>query len=189
MSLLFNMLSRFVLAFLPRSKHLLISWLQWFWSPQIKICHCFHCFPIYLPWTDVTGGISVLQPGIRHVPSVLEGKVLTTDCQMLLLTGLHAFLLASVQFSRSVGSNFLQPHGLQLPCPSPSPGVYSNSCRSNRWCHPAISSSVVLFSSCPNPSQHQGLFQWVNSSHEVAKVLEFQLQHQSFQWTPRTDLL
>ena len=41
----------------------------------------------------------------------------------------------------------------------------------------------------PSPSQHQGLFQWVNSSHQVAKVLEFQLQHQSFQWTPRTDLL
>ena len=41
----------------------------------------------------------------------------------------------------------------------------------------------------PNPSQHQGLFQRVNSSHEVAKVLEFQLQYQSFQWTPRTDLL
>ena len=41
----------------------------------------------------------------------------------------------------------------------------------------------------PNPSQHQGLFQWVNSSYEVAKVLEFRLQHQSFQWTPRTDLL
>ena len=41
----------------------------------------------------------------------------------------------------------------------------------------------------PNPSQHQGLFKWVNSSHELAKVLEFQLQHQSFQWTPRTDLL
>ena len=41
----------------------------------------------------------------------------------------------------------------------------------------------------PNPSQHQGLFQWVNSSHEVAKVLEFQLQHHSFQRTPRTNLL
>ena len=41
----------------------------------------------------------------------------------------------------------------------------------------------------PNPSQHQGLFQWVNSSHDMAKVLEFQLQHQFFQWTPRTDLL
>ena len=41
----------------------------------------------------------------------------------------------------------------------------------------------------PSPSQHQGLFQWVNSLHEVAKVLEFQPQHQSLQWTPRTDLL
>ena len=41
----------------------------------------------------------------------------------------------------------------------------------------------------PNPSQHQCLFQWVNSSHQAAKVLEFQLQHQSFQWTPRADLL
>ena len=41
----------------------------------------------------------------------------------------------------------------------------------------------------PNPSQHQGLFQWVSSLHQVTKVLEFQLQHQSFQWTPRTDLL
>ena len=41
----------------------------------------------------------------------------------------------------------------------------------------------------PNPSQHQGIFQLVNSSHEVAKVLELQLQHQSFQWTPRTYLL
>ena len=41
----------------------------------------------------------------------------------------------------------------------------------------------------PNPSKHQGLFKWASSSHEVAKILEFQLQHQSFQWTPRTDLL
>ena len=41
----------------------------------------------------------------------------------------------------------------------------------------------------PNPSQHQGLFQWVNSSHEVAKILEFQLQHQSFQWILRTGFL
>ena len=56
----------------------------------------------------------------------------------------------------------------------------------------AIQPSHPLSSPFPpffNPSQHQGLFQWVNSSHEVAKVLEFQLQHQSFQWTPRTDLL
>jgi len=50
--------------------------------------------------------------------------------------------------------------------------------------HPLLSPSPPA----PNPSQHQSLFQWVNSLHEVAKVLEFQLQHQSFQWTPRTDL-
>ena len=49
MSLLFNMLSRLVITFLPRSKCLLISWLQSFWSPQNKVCHCFYCFPIYLP--------------------------------------------------------------------------------------------------------------------------------------------
>ena len=99
----------------------------------------------------------------------------------------------SVQFSRLVVSNSLQPHESQYvrpPCPSPAPGVYSNSCLSSRWCLKAISSSVVPFSSCPNPSPHcQCLFQWVNSPHQVAKVLEFQLQHQSFQWTPRTDLL
>ena len=58
MSLLFNMLSRLVITFLPRSKHLLISWLQ---SPSAvileppKVCHCFHCLPIYLPWSDGTG--------------------------------------------------------------------------------------------------------------------------------------
>ena len=86
-------------------------------------------------------------------------------------------VLNSVQFSRSVVSDFLRPLELQHarpPCPSPTPGVYSNSCPSSRWCHPTISSSVVPFSSAPNPSQHQGLFQWVNSLHEVAKVLEFQ---------------
>ena len=59
----------------------------------------------------------------------------------------------SVQFSRSVVSNFLWPHELQHarpPCPSPTPGVYSNSCPSSQWCHPAISSSVVPFSSLPS---------------------------------------
>ena len=84
----------------------------------------------------------------------------------------------SVQFSRSVMSNSLRPHESQHArprCPSPTPGVHTNSCPLSRWCHPAISSSVVPFSSCPNPSQHHSLFQWINSSHEVAKVLEFQL--------------
>ena len=58
---------------------------------------------------------------------------------------------SSVQFSHSVVSDSLQPHGLQHarpPCPSPTPGVYSNSCPLSWWCHPTISSSVVPFSSC-----------------------------------------
>ena len=58
----------------------------------------------------------------------------------------------SVQFSHSVVSDSLRPHESQHtkpPCPSPTPRVHSNSCASSRWCHPAISSSVVPFSSCP----------------------------------------
>ena len=55
--------------------------------------------------------------------------------------------------------------------------------------HPAISSSVVPFSSCPQSLPASGSFPMSQFSHEVAEVLEFQLQHQSFQWTPRTDLL
>ena len=66
----------------------------------------------------------------------------------------HSFKVAfsSVKFSRSLVSDSLQPHELQHarpPCPSSTPGVYSNSCPSSQWCHPAISSSVVPFSSCP----------------------------------------
>ena len=83
------------------------------------------------------------------------------------------------QFSRSVVSDSLRPHGLQharLPCPSPTPGVYSNSCLLHWWCHPTLSSSVNLYTF--SLSQHQGLFEWISSLHQVAKVLEFQLQHQ-----------
>ena len=59
------------------------------------------------------------------------------------------------------------------------------------WVDDAIQPSHLLSHSPPalNPFQHQGLFKWVSSLHQMAKVLEFQLQHQSFQWTPRTDLI
>ena len=87
---------------------------------------------------------------------------------------------------------FLWAHGLQHvrpPCPSPTPGVYSNSCPLSWWCHPSISSSVDPFSSCLQSFPASGSFQWVCSSHQVAKVLEFQLQPESFQWIFRTDFL
>ena len=93
----------------------------------------------------------------------------------------------SVQFSCSITSESLWPHGLQhtrLLYPSPPPRAWSNLCSLSESCHPTISSSVIPFPSCL-----QGLFQCVSSSHQVAKVLEFQLQHPSFQWTPSTYLL
>ena len=71
-------------------------------------------------------------------------------------------IFSSVQFSHSVVSNTLRLHELQHtrpPCPSPSPGVHSDSRPSSRWCHPATSSSVVPSPPAPNPSQHQSLFQ------------------------------
>ena len=61
-------------------------------------------------------------------------------------------------------------------------------CSLSQWCHPTISSSIIPFS-CPHLSQHQRLFQWVSSSHEVAKVLEFQLQYLSLQRNPRAGFL
>ena len=69
--------------------------------------------------------------------------------------------ISSVQFSHSVVSDSLWPHELQHarpPCPSPSPGVHSDSHPSSRWCHPAISSSVVPFSSCPQSLPASGSF-------------------------------
>ena len=67
----------------------------------------------------------------------------------------------SVQFSLSVVSNSLRPQGLQharLPCPSLTPGAYSNSCPKSRWCHPTISSSVIPFSSCLQSFAASGSF-------------------------------
>ena len=143
-----------------------------------------------------------------------------------------------VQFSRSVVSDSLQPHGLQQarpPCPSPTPRVYEKemathssvlawripgmgepgglpslgshrvghdwsnlaaaaACPLSRWCHPTISSSVIPFSSHLQSLPASGsfpisVFFFFFFFHQVAKVLELQLQHQSFQWTLRTDFL
>ena len=75
-------------------------------------------------------------------------------------------MYSRIQFSHLVVSDSLQPCGLQHarpPCPSPTPGAYSNSCPLRRWCHSTTSSSVVPFSSF-SPSQHQVLFKWVSSA-------------------------
>ena len=101
-------------------------------------------------------------------------------------------MLCSVHFRRSVVSDSLWPQNCStpgLPVPHHLPEFAQTHIH---WVSDAIQPSHPLQSPSPpalNLSQHQGLFKWVSSSHQVAKVLEFQLQHQSFQWTPRTDLL
>ena len=116
------------------------------------------------------------------------------SCQHLMLNAHYSLWLytASVQFSHSVVSDSATPwiaarqaslsntisrSSLKL--------TFIESVNAIQPSHPLSSPSPPA----PNPSQHQSLFQWVNSLHEVAKVLEFQLQHQSFQRTPKTDLL
>ena len=185
----FNKLSRFVISFLPRNKRLWISWLQSSSAvilEPLKVSHCFHCFPIYLSWSDGTRchDLSFLWFWFSFCPPLMDRGLWKLHDGRDWLWG------SSVQSSCSVVSNSLQSHGLQHdrpPCPSPTPGVYSNLCPLSRWCHPTI----MLSPSPPafNLSQHQGLFQWIISSHQVANVLEFQLQHQYFQWKFRTDFL
>ena len=93
-----------------------------------------------------------------------------------------ASVLSSVQFSHPVMSHSLQPHESQHdrpPCPSPTPGVHSNSYPSSQWCHPAISSSVVPFSSCPQslPASESfpmsQLFAWGGQSTGVSASASF----------------
>ena len=96
------------------------------------------------------------------------------DILVASIHGVHFPL--SVQFSRSVVSDSLRPHELQHtrpPCPSPTPGAYSNSCPSSRWCHQAVSSSAVPFS-CPQSLPASGsfpmsqLFAWGGQSNGVS---------------------
>ena len=95
------------------------------------------------------------------------------------------WLVTELLFSRSVMSNSLRLHGLQyagLPVLYYLPEFAQTYLH---WVNDATQPSVTPFSTCLNPSQHQGLFQWV---HQVAKILELQLQNQSFQWILRTDI-
>ena len=86
------------------------------------------------------------------------------------------FYFSIVQFSHSIVSNSLWPHGLQhisLPCPSPTPRVYSNSCPLSRWCHPTIPSSVIPFFSCLQSFPASGSFpmsQFFASSGQSAET-------------------
>ena len=143
----------------------------------ILIPVCFLCFltlPIPYPF------IFFFSP--RYISLSLHASLfylfLNLDSSLSSISNQITYPISSVQFSHSVVSDSLRPYEslhTRPPCPSPTPRVHPDSCPSSQWCHPAISSSVVPFPPASNPSQHQSLFQWVNSSHEVAKVLEVQL--------------
>ena len=129
-----------------------------------------------IPWTEESGRLQSI--GLQRVR---QDWAINTYC-------------VSVQFS-SVAQSCLT---LCDPMNHSTPGlpVHHQLLESTQtdvhWVGNAIQPSHPLLSPSPpalNLSQHQGLFKWVSSSHQVAKVLEFQLQHRSFQWTPRTDLL
>ena len=99
---------------------------------------------------------------------------------------------SSVQFSCTVMSDSLRPHELhhaRPPCPSPTPGVHSNACPSSQWCHPAISSSVVPFSSCPQSLPvsesfpRSQFFTWGGQSTGVSALASF-LPKNTQDWSP-----
>ena len=104
----------------------------------------------------------------------------------------HTVALISDQISCSVVSNSLRPHESQHtrpPCPTPTPGVHSNSRPSSQWCHPAISSSVIPFSSCPQslPASESfpmsQLFAWGGQSTGVSAFASF-LPKNTQDWSP-----
>ena len=127
-----------------------------------------------LTWTLLTLSVNFYRPTFHSPRNSISPKVLKFHGTIWYIK--ICLTYSSVQFSCSAVSNSFRPHELQHArphYPSPTPRVHSNSCPVSQWCQPAISSSVIPFS-CPTIPPSISLFQWVNSSHEVAKVLEFQ---------------
>ena len=134
MTLLFNMLSRLVIAFLPRSKRLLTSWLQ---SPSALI---------WEPPKIKSATVSTVSPSISYEVMGLDAMIFV----FWMLSFKPTFSLSSFTFIKRLFSS-------------------------------SSLSAIRVVSSAYLESQHQGLFQWIESSHKVAKLLEIQLQHQFFQ--------
>ena len=110
----------------------------------------FHGFSCWLHFLEDSPSVV----GKKDIFLPIGNKLLKTHCQII--------IFSSIQFSRSVVSDSLQLHELQQarpPCPSPTPGIYPNSCPLSQWCHPVVSSSVVPFSSCPQSFPASGSFQ------------------------------
>ena len=125
----------------------------------------------------------------KNVIQYFSFSVWLTSLSMTLCRSIH---VSSVQFSRSVVSDSLRPHELQHarpPCPSPTPGVHSDSSPSSQWCHLAISSSGIPFSSCPQslPASEsfpvRQLFAWGGQSTGVSALASF-FPKNTQDWSP-----
>ena len=127
-----------------------------------------------MPWTEKLGGLQSM--GLQNVGHDWVTNRLSNSHVVWLLSS----LILCDPMNRSMP-------GLPAHHQLPEPTQTHVHCVGDaiQLSHPLLSPSPPA----PNLSQHQSLFKWVSSLHQVAKVLEFQLQHQSFQWTPRTDLL
>ena len=135
------------------------------------------------------GDYSTTHINIKPLPCTPETNVI---CQLYLNIKIFRWQFSSVQFSRSVVSDSLRPHELQHarpPCPSPSPGVHSDSRSSSTWCHSAISSLVVPFFSCPQslPASESlpmcQFFSWGGQSTGASALPSF-LPKKSQGWSP-----
>ena len=119
---------------------------------------CILCYSNKKPWKEDVGTWSV------SYVSKTQDKVFRDFCHSHRSKS-KTETVCSVQFSRSVMSDSLWPHESQHarpPCPSPTPGVHSNSCPLSRWCPPTILSSVILFSSCLQSFPASGSYKWVS---------------------------
>ena len=124
MFLLFNMLTRLVIAFLPRSKYLgLISWLQSpsavILEPKKIVCHCFHCFPIYLPWSDGTRchdlcGFFFWMLSFK--PAFSHSSRFQTDCPVFQISSLQHWIMSSFTHSIHLLIKYLRTDHIQTWC-------------------------------------------------------------------------
>ena len=170
----------------------------------IHLCVCVYWIDLYwilaMRFFQVNGDyifcfITTRKNDIIGLSNLTKGTInIPTQKQSLLAVNEHhsRYFVSSVQFSHSVVSDSLWPHDRSMPGLPVHHQLLESTQTHVHWVGDAIQPSHPLLAPsppAPNPSQHQGLFQWVSCSHQVAKVLEFQVQHQSFQWTPRTDIL
>ena len=195
-SLLFNTLSRFVMAFpakkqSPSDFRASITICSDFRAQEEPICHYFHLSPSTCH--EVMGlDAMVLVFLILSFKPALSVSSFTLLKRLFSSSSLSAIQFSPVHFSCSVVSDSLRPHELQHarpPCPSPTPGIHPNSHPSSRWCHPAISSSVVPFSSCPQslPASESfpmsQLFTWGGQNTGVSVLASF-LPKNTQDWSP-----